>query len=458
MARLGHEPAAVPCTLDLAALREELLRLRPDVVFNLVESLAEADSLVYLPLAVLDVLGLPYTGSRTEALFLTTHKLLAKQRLRQAGLPTPAWMESETIIHEGHEEQRQRDLTQARRRLRVLRGSSRAFGTRRSRGMDDDAVLQRRRCRRSCASGWRQRAARVGPALLRRAVHRRPGVQPLGAGRSRRAPRCFRRPRSTSRPSRPASRASWAIGRNGRPIRSSITTRPAASISTASDGPLLDELRRLAEQLLDAVRASRLGAGRFSGRCGRAAVDSGDQRQSLPLARRRLCRRARSRRRSPSTRRSDASLEDCRYDQSIRSTFRYEVRPDDRETVRRLVESTGVFSPVEVDVAVELVDDRLKRGPQSDYHFVFAELDGRTVGYTCYGPIALTAASFDLYWIAVDKSMHGRKIGRLLLEKTEELDPSRPAAGRCTSRPRTATTTPPPAASISAAATTRRRC
>ena len=101
--------------------------------------------------------------------------------------------------------------------------------------------------------------------------------------------------------------------------------------------------------------------------------------------------------------------------------FRYEVRPDDREIVRRLVESTGVFSPVEIDVAVELVDERLKRGPQSGYHFLFAEHEGRTVGYTCYGPIALTAASFDLYWIAVDKAMHGRKVGRLLLERTEEL-------------------------------------
>ena len=101
--------------------------------------------------------------------------------------------------------------------------------------------------------------------------------------------------------------------------------------------------------------------------------------------------------------------------------FRHEVQPEDRDVVRRLVESTGVFSPVEMDVAVELIDDRLKRGRQSEYHFLFAEEGGRPVGYTCYGAIALTAASFDLYWIAVDKTMHGRSIGRLLLERTEEL-------------------------------------
>jgi GNAT superfamily N-acetyltransferase len=106
-------------------------------------------------------------------------------------------------------------------------------------------------------------------------------------------------------------------------------------------------------------------------------------------------------------------------DQSI--VFRFDVRPEDREAVRRMVASTGVFSPVEIDVAVELVDDRLDRGSESDYHFVFAEHEGHTVGYTCYGRIALTTASFDLYWIAVDKSFHGKRIGRLLLEKTEEL-------------------------------------
>jgi GNAT superfamily N-acetyltransferase len=102
-------------------------------------------------------------------------------------------------------------------------------------------------------------------------------------------------------------------------------------------------------------------------------------------------------------------------------TYRYEVLPTDRDAVLRLVESTGVFSRVEAEVAVELVDDRLDRGQQSDYYFVFAELDGRVVGYTCYGRIALTVSSFDLYWIAVDKSLHGRKIGRALLEHTEEL-------------------------------------
>ncbi|MGA2035450.1 MAG: GNAT family N-acetyltransferase [Thermoguttaceae bacterium] len=102
-------------------------------------------------------------------------------------------------------------------------------------------------------------------------------------------------------------------------------------------------------------------------------------------------------------------------------TYRYDLRPSDTAVIRALVESTGVFSPVERDIAVELADERLAKGPASGYHFVFAELDGQPHGYACYGPIALTVGSYDLYWIAVDKSSQGRGLGRLLLQEVERL-------------------------------------
>ncbi len=44
--------------------------------------------------------------------------------------------------------------------------------------------------------------------------------------------------------------------------------------------------------------------------------------------------------------------------------FREEVKPEDAENVRRIVESSGFFSPEEVQVAVELVEERLNRGPR----------------------------------------------------------------------------------------------
>jgi ribosomal protein S18 acetylase RimI-like enzyme len=108
--------------------------------------------------------------------------------------------------------------------------------------------------------------------------------------------------------------------------------------------------------------------------------------------------------------------------------FRYEPTAADREVVRAMVEATAVFSPIEIEVAVELVEERLAKGPRSGYEFVFAERGGRTIGYVCYGPITLTAGSYDLFWIAVDRSCQGQGIGRVLLEKSEEL--VRTAGGR----------------------------
>jgi GNAT superfamily N-acetyltransferase len=102
-------------------------------------------------------------------------------------------------------------------------------------------------------------------------------------------------------------------------------------------------------------------------------------------------------------------------------SFRYEATPADRDVVRAIVESTGFFNPAEVAVAVELVDERLAKGPSSGYHFVFAERDGRTHGYASYGHIAGTAASYDLYWIAVEASSRRGGLGRILLAESERL-------------------------------------
>jgi ribosomal protein S18 acetylase RimI-like enzyme len=113
---------------------------------------------------------------------------------------------------------------------------------------------------------------------------------------------------------------------------------------------------------------------------------------------------------------------------SLPIDFRLEAQEADRRRVREIVASTGVFSQVEIEVAVELLDERLVQGPKSGYHFVFAARGRRTLGYTCYGPIPLTATSYDLYWIAVDKAFQGQKIGQLLLAKSEEL--IRAAGGR----------------------------
>jgi D-alanine-D-alanine ligase len=56
-----------------------LAKIQPDIVFNLVESLNGQDRLVHFLPALLDSMGIPYTGSKSEALHFTSNKILAKQ-------------------------------------------------------------------------------------------------------------------------------------------------------------------------------------------------------------------------------------------------------------------------------------------------------------------------------------------------------------------------------------------
>lgn len=101
--------------------------------------------------------------------------------------------------------------------------------------------------------------------------------------------------------------------------------------------------------------------------------------------------------------------------------FREEPLPTDTESVREIVESSGFFYPAEIEVARELILERLSKGTQSGYYFLFAETGERVVGYTCFGPIPCTLESYDLYWIAVHQSRRGSGIGRDLLMRTEKI-------------------------------------
>jgi D-alanine-D-alanine ligase len=89
---LGHAAISIPCTLDLATVRRELGNHGIQMVFNLVESLDGTGRLIHLFPYLLDAMGLPYTGSNALSLLTTSHKVLAKERLNVAGIPTPAWI------------------------------------------------------------------------------------------------------------------------------------------------------------------------------------------------------------------------------------------------------------------------------------------------------------------------------------------------------------------------------
>ena len=93
--KLGYRTILMPFVLDLGKNIEALRQASPHVVFNLVETLAGKGSLIYLAPALLDLLNIPYTGCRTDAMYLTSNKPMAKKIMCDAGIATPAWFTGE---------------------------------------------------------------------------------------------------------------------------------------------------------------------------------------------------------------------------------------------------------------------------------------------------------------------------------------------------------------------------
>lgn len=97
-----------------------------------------------------------------------------------------------------------------------------------------------------------------------------------------------------------------------------------------------------------------------------------------------------------------------------------EFMKEDREPLRRIVEATKVFKPEEVEVAVELMDAPINDPKQTDYVLrTFVDDQGTVRGYYCIGRTSMTASTWDLYWIAVDPTMHGKGIGKELVGHCE---------------------------------------
>ena len=96
----------------------------------------------------------------------------------------------------------------------------------------------------------------------------------------------------------------------------------------------------------------------------------------------------------------------------------------DRGGVFRILESAGNFTPEEVATALELIDEWLELGEHSGYLTYVLESQGddasEVLGYVSFGPTPLTESTYDLYWIAVDKSKHRAGVGKRLMKFTEE--------------------------------------
>jgi D-alanine-D-alanine ligase len=67
----------------------ELVKEKPDFVFNLVESINNKGELIYFVPALLNMYSIPYSGNSLESIFLTTNKPICSKSMKTAGIVNP---------------------------------------------------------------------------------------------------------------------------------------------------------------------------------------------------------------------------------------------------------------------------------------------------------------------------------------------------------------------------------
>jgi D-alanine-D-alanine ligase len=91
LTKRGHFVELAPFEANYEKFVEEVSKVKPDIVFNMVEHALGQDQLSAVAPAYLEQMGLRYTGGGPAAIVATCDKPFAKEIMRAAGLPTPDW-------------------------------------------------------------------------------------------------------------------------------------------------------------------------------------------------------------------------------------------------------------------------------------------------------------------------------------------------------------------------------
>ena len=86
---LGHEVLVRSISDHLEMIRSTVKTSGADIVFNLVEDMCDSNALNPIGAMILESCGIPFTGSPSTALSMTTNKLVAKRLMGTAEICTP---------------------------------------------------------------------------------------------------------------------------------------------------------------------------------------------------------------------------------------------------------------------------------------------------------------------------------------------------------------------------------
>ena len=94
---------------------------------------------------------------------------------------------------------------------------------------------------------------------------------------------------------------------------------------------------------------------------------------------------------------------------------------DDRASIYDILMQSHLFGKTDAECVDEMfVETWTKRRDDADnYHWLSCRIDGRMVGFACYGIESLTHGTWDLFWVCVLPEARGKGAGRALLMEAE---------------------------------------
>ncbi len=432
---LGHEPVKAPFSSGLPDFLKKMDRLAPDVIFNLVEAVEEKSELHPLAAGLFEAAGFAFTGAGHSALFATTDKRLTKAVLEAKGIPTANW-----FAYDGQDRAKKEKIKHLDCPVIVKPACEDA-----SIGITDESVIRSK-------SLLLQKLPRLykhlgGKPLL---------IEQFIDGREFNVSIIERKGRPQLLPPAEMLFANWPAGKP-KIVNYKAKWHPDAfeyvnTVRTFKpENAPMEDIRRICLACWEAFDLAgyarvdiRLDAQNrpfvmevnanpciapFSGFIQAAKCAGYSEKDAVRL----MLEAAISRKGRAKACKSEVLSGRGKTGQAQKSkktkqkktekniSFRSEPVPADMQRLRKILSSTGAFYKREIDVAIELLDDRLEKGEKSEYIFLFCDAKGEKLcGYVCYGPITMTRGRFDLYWIAVDASMQGKGIGSILLQEAEK--------------------------------------
>jgi ribosomal protein S18 acetylase RimI-like enzyme len=90
----------------------------------------------------------------------------------------------------------------------------------------------------------------------------------------------------------------------------------------------------------------------------------------------------------------------------------------DRPRIREILLGSGLFGETDAECVDDMFGHALDKPTPDNYRFLSGWLDGRMLGFACYGWESLTHGTWDLFWVCTLPEARGRGIGGALLRES----------------------------------------